>query len=221
MKTLIFFSLIFTLICRQSLAQIYVDPTTSAAMASQSVLINSQLNTSNEKLSLLQRAQLAVSAELGIANELQSRIFRGLTEVSSAVSSLLAVKDIAEISQDIFSDGKRAVQVASGNPALLLFAQSGADEFYSRAMRLSTKVATFVLHSSKENLLDAGERAKLLNHIVTELCILRGVIYGIYRAMYWAKIRGFWNSVNPYSSFINIDKRIAQEVISKSKLFKR
>lgn len=221
MKTLIFFCLILTLICRASLAQIYVDPSTSAAMASQSVLINSQLNTSNEKLSLLQRAQLAVSAELGIANELQNRIFKGLTEVSSAVSSLLAVKDIAEISQDIFSDGKRAVQVASGNPALLLFAQSGAEEFYSRAMRLSTKVGTFVLHSSKENLLDAGERAKLLNHIVTELSILRGVIYGIYRAMYWAKIKGFWNSVNPYSDFINLDKRIAEEVITKSKFFKR
>lgn len=221
MKIVFFLLLVLAMICQDSAAQIYVDPSTSAAMASQSVLINSQLNTSNEKLTLLQRAQLAVGAELTIANELQSRIFRGLTEVSSAVSSLLAVKDISEISQDILRDGKRAVEVAAGNPALLLFAQSGADEFYSRAMRLSTQVGTFVLHSNKENLMDAGERAKLLNHIVTELSILRGVIYGIYRAMYWAKMRGFWNSVNPYSRFINLDKRIAEEVVFKSKLLKR
>jgi len=221
MKTLIFFFLPLALIYRDSAAQIYIDPSTSAAMASQSVLINAQLNSSNEKLTLLQRAQLAVGVELTIANELQSRIFRGLTEVSSAVSSLLAVKDISEISQDILRDGKRAVEVASGNPALLVFAQSGAEEFYSRSIRLSAQVGAFVLHSAKENLMDAGERAKLLNHIVTELSILRGVIYGIYRAMYWAKMRGFWNSVNPYSGFINLDKRIAEEVIFKSKLFKR
>ncbi|RZM20644.1 MAG: hypothetical protein EOO88_35585 [Pedobacter sp.] len=221
MKTLILTGLMILMIGQTGFAQIYLDPSTSAAMASQSLLINSQLNTSNEKLTLLQRAQLTVSAELSIANDLQSRIFRGLTQVSSALSALLAVKDISDISQDIFRDGKRAVEVASGNPALLLFAQAGAEEFYSRAMRLSAQVSTFVLHSSKENLMDAGERAKLLNHIVTELSILRGVIYGIYRTMYWAKIRGFWNSVNPYAGFINLDKRIAQDVVFKSKLIKR
>ncbi|MFC3560179.1 hypothetical protein [Pedobacter jamesrossensis] len=204
-----------------SLAQIYIDPSTSAAMASQSVLINSQLNTSNNKLTLLERAQLSVSGELAIANQLQSRIFRGLTTVSSAVSSLLAIKDINEITQDILADGRRAVETASSNPALLLFAQGGADEFYSRAMRLSAQVGSFVLNSSAENLMDSGERAKLLNHIVTELSILRGVIYGIYRVMYWAKVRGFWNSVNPYSRFINSDKLIARDVIFKSKLLKR
>lgn len=221
MKNILLTVLFSAALCSGSIAQIYIDPSTSAAMASSSVLINSQLNTSNNKLTLLERAQLSVSAELAIANQLQSRIFRGLTTVSSAVSSLLAVKDIYEISQDIIQDGRKAVEVASSNPALLLFAQAGADEFYSRAVRLSAQVGSFVLQSSDENLMDSGERAKLLNHIVTELSILRGVIYGIYRSMYWAKARGFWNSVNPYSKFINLDKRIAEDVIFKSKLLKR
>ena len=221
MKNFLFTCLLVAVIGSSSFAQIYIDPSTSAAMASQSALINSQLNTSNDKLTLLERAQLSVSGELTIVNQLQSRIFRGLTTVSSAVSSLLSVKDIYEITEDILRDGRRAVEVASSNPALLLFAQSGADEFYSRAIRLSTQVGSFVLHSSNENLMDSGERAKLLNHIVTELSILRGVIYGIYRSMYWAKVRGFWNSINPYSKYINLDKRIAEDVIFKSKLLKR
>ncbi|WP_316806845.1 hypothetical protein [Pedobacter agri] len=203
------------------LAQIYVDPTTSAAMATQSVMINSQLSSTGEKLTLLQRAQLAVSAELGIANELQNRIFRGLSEVSSAVSSLLAVADIYDITQDIIRDGQKAISVAGKNPALLLFAQSGAEEFQARALRLSAQVSSFVLHGSKDNLMDSGERAKLLGKIVTELSIIRGVVYGIYRVMYWASIRGFWNSINPYAGYINLDKRIADEVLSKSKLLKR
>jgi hypothetical protein len=202
-------------------AQIYVDPSTSAAMATQSVLINSQLNSTKEKLTLLQRAQLTVSGQLAIANDLQSRIYRGLTEVSSAMNNLLAVKDIYEITQDIFSDGKKAISIAEKNPALLLFAQQGAEEFHSRALRLSAEVSGFVLHGSKQNLMDSGERTRMLGKIVTELSILRGVIYGIYRAMYWASIRGFWNAVNPYAGFINVDKRIADEVLFKSKLFKK
>ncbi|RYY52122.1 MAG: hypothetical protein EOO09_22235, partial [Chitinophagaceae bacterium] len=87
-----FYMLLFSGIPALLSAQVYVDPSTSAAMASHSVLINSQLNNTNETLTLLQRAQLSVAAELAIANDLQSRIYRGLTEVSSALSSLLAVK---------------------------------------------------------------------------------------------------------------------------------
>jgi len=221
MKTFLLFSFFSFIAWKATKAQIYVDPSTSAAMATQAALINSQLNTSNDKLTLIQRAQLAVTAELGIANDLQNRIYKGLTEVSSAVSSLLAVKDIYEMTQDIILDGNKAVSIAAKNPGLLLFAQSGAEEFHSRALRLSSQVGSFVLHGSKENLMDSGERAKLLSKIVTELNILRGVIYGIYRSMYWASVRGFWNSLNPYSGFINLDKRIADEVIFKSKLIKR
>ncbi|RYX78261.1 hypothetical protein EON76_06545 [bacterium] len=221
MKTVFFFLLTVLLNAGSLRAQIYVDPTTSAAMASQSLMINSQLSSSNEKLTLLQRAQLAVTAELGIANDLQNRIYRGLSEVSSAVSSLLAVRDIYDITQDILRDGQKAVSVAAKNPALLIFAQSGAEEFHSRALRLSSEVGSFVLHGAKDNLMDSGERAKLLGKIVTELSIIRGVVYGIYRVMYWASIRGFWNSINPYAGFINLDKRIADDVLAKSKLLKR
>lgn len=202
-------------------AQIYVDPSTSAAMATQSALINSQLNSTKEKLTLLQRAQLSVAGELALANDLQSRIYRGLTEVSSALSNLLAVKDIYEITQDIVDDGSKAIRIAEKNPALLLFAQQGAEEFHARALRLSAEVSGFVLYGAKDNLMDAGERTRMLAKIVTELSIIRGVIYGIYRAMYWASIRGFWNAVNPYAGFINVDKRIADEVLFKSKLFKK
>lgn len=213
--------LLMALFAMHSSAQVYVDPTTSVAMASQSLLINNQLDKSNEKLTLIQRAQLAVTGELAVVNDLQSRLYRGLSEVSSAVSSLIAVKDIYEISEDILLDGKKAVAIAAKNPALLLFAQSGANEFYSRAMSLSAQVSSFVLKGGSDNLMDAGERAKLLGRITTELAILRGVVYGMYRAMYWASVRGFWNSLNPYSGFINLDKRIAEEVVAKSKLIRR
>ncbi|WP_244950733.1 hypothetical protein [Pedobacter suwonensis] len=202
-------------------AQIYVDPTTAAATAAHAGVMNSGLSRTSDNLTLVQRAQLAVTGQLGIVNDLQSTIYRGLSEVSGVMRSLLSVKDIYEISQDIVIDVNKAINLASGDPVLLLFAEGGAREFKTRSINLATEVSSFVLKDGREALMDSGERAKLLNRIVTELTILRGVAYGMYRTMYWAKQRGILNSLNPYAGYINIDKRIADDIIRNAKMLKQ
>jgi len=179
--------------------------------------MNSGLSKTSDNLTLVQRAQLAVTGQLGLVNDLQSTIYRGLSEVSGVMRSLLSVKDIYEISQDIVIDVNKAVNIASSDPVLLLFAEGGAREFKARSINLAAEVSAFVLKDGREALMDSGERAKLLNKIVVELTILRGVAYGMYRMMYWAKQRGILNSLNPYAGYINIDKRIADDIIRNSK----
>jgi hypothetical protein len=205
-------------VCAQA---VYVDPTTAAAMAVHSGIINSQLNSTNNKLTLIQTGQLAVTGQLTAVNSLQKDIYKGLSEVSSIMRNLLAIKDIAEISTDIVTDVDKAATLAQGDPVLLLFAQQGATEFKTRAVALSSEVSNFVLQGGQSNLMDSGERAKLLNRIVSELSIIRGVAYGMYRTMYYAKMRGILNSLNPYSGFINIDRQIGDGIIQNSKTLKQ
>ncbi|WP_262245818.1 hypothetical protein [Parapedobacter soli] len=202
-------------------AQIYIDPAVAAATGAHAAVINGQLNTTNDNLTLIQRGQLAVTGQLVIVNDLQDKIYKGLSEVSSAVRNLLAIKDIADIGTDIIRDVGRATDIARSNPALLLFAEEGAREFKNRATALATEVGSFVTRGGRDNLMDSGERAKLLNRIVTELTILRGVAYGMYRSMYWAQQRGILNSLNPYAGFINIDKRIADDIVRNAKYLKQ
>ena len=218
MKLFLFFLLGLSL---NASAQLYTDPATAAAMAANSGIINRELGRTSDNLTLIQRAQMAVTGELVIVNDLQATIFRGLSEVSSVMRSLLSVKEIYEISEDIVIDVNKAMGIAQSNPALLLFAESGAREFKTRSVNLAAEVSSFVLRSGKDNLMDSGERAKLLNRIVTELAILRGVAYGMYRSMYWAKQRGIINSLNPYAGYINIDKRIADDIINNAKTLKQ
>ncbi|MBD1424042.1 hypothetical protein [Sphingobacterium arenae] len=220
MKRIIIISILSLTSCFAR-GQIYVDPAVAAATGVHAGIMNSQLNNVNDNLTLIQRGQMAVTGQLLIVNDLQDKIYKGLSEVSAVVRSLLTVKDIADISLDIISDVEKAMNIASGNPALLLFAEAGAREFKTRATNLATEVSAFVLKGGKDNLMDSGERAKLLNRIHTELTILRGVAYGMHRSMYWAKQRGILNSLNPYAGFINIDKRIADDVIRNSRLVKR
>lgn len=218
-KTLILMGMLF--FGMQLHAQIYIDPAVAAAEAAHAAVINGQLNTTNDNLTLIQRGQLAVTGQLVIVNDLQDKIYKGLSEVSAVVRNLLAIKDIADISTDIVRDVNRAMDIAGSNPVLLLFAEQGAREFKTRATNLATEVGSFVTRGGRDNLMDSGERAKLLNRIVTELTILRGVAYGMYRSMYWAKQRGILNSLNPYAGFINIDKRIADDIVRNAKYLRQ
>lgn len=216
MKTFMFLLLLGSL-SSNAAAQIYVDPVTAGATAVHSSIINKELNKTNDNLTLIERGQLAVTGQLTIVNDLQRQVYKGLSEVSGAVKSLLAVRDIVETGFDIIEDVNKALVIAKEQPQFLLFAEQGAREFKRRSMALSAEVSQFVLLGGVNNLMDSGERAKLLNKIRTELMILRGVAYGMHRSMFWAKQKGFLKSLNPYAGYLNIDERIADDIIRNTK----
>jgi hypothetical protein len=216
------FMLFFGLVAGTARSQeVVVDPTTSAAIAINSAVINGQLNTTNNNLSLIQKGQLAVSGQLVIVNKLQNDIYAGLSQVASVINNLETIREIATCGTDIVSDVEQAMQYAESDPVLLLFAEQGAREFETRAVTLATDVSAFVLQSGGKNLMDSGERGKLLNHIEREMEILRGIAYGMQRAMYWAKIKGIWASLNPWATWQDEDKRIATDVINNAKYLKQ
>lgn len=207
-------------ICSASGQTLVVDPAVSGAIAVHSSTINGQLNNTNSKLDLIQRGQLAVSGQLVVVNNLQNRIYQGLSQVAAIINNLNTVKEIADCGIDIVKDVESAVLLARSNPALLLFAEQGARDFQTRATLLAADVGAFVLRGGNENLMDSGERGKLLNHIANQMRILRGIAYGMNRAMYWAKINGLFRSLNPWATWQNQDVRIATEVLNNAKYLK-
>lgn len=201
--------------------EIVIDPATSAAIAVNAGIINSQLNTTNNKLDLIQKGQLAVSGQLVIVNNLQNKIYTGLSEVAAVLNNLTTIKEIADCGSDIITDVESSVQLARSNPVLLLFAEQGARDFQTRAATLAADVSAFVLKGGNSNLMDSGERGKLLNHIAQEMRILRGIAYGMNRSMYWAKMNGIFHSLNPWAEWQNEDVRIANDVLTNAKYLKR
>lgn len=222
MKIKIIFILLLCAFAQQLFAQeLVVDPTTSAAIAVNAGVINSQLNTTNNNLSLIQKGQLAVTGQLTVANTLQNDIYKGLSQVASVINNLESIQQITVCGTDIISDVEQAETLAQSDPVLLLFAEQGAREFETRAVALATYVSAFVMQSGGNNLMDSGERAKLLNHIESQLQILRGISYGMQRAMYWAKMRGIFQSLNPWATWQNEDKQIAISVLDNAKYLKQ
>ena len=221
MKTYYLLFMLCFLVRLATAQELVVDPTTSAAIAVNAGVINSQMNTTNNNLSLIQKGQLAVTGQLTIANTLQNDIYKGLSQVASVINNLESIKEIATCGSDIISDVEQAEQLAQSDPVLLLFAEQGAREFETRAVALAAYVSAFVMQSGGNNLMDSGERAKLLNHIESQLQILRGISYGMQRAMYWAKMRGIFQSLNPWATWQNEDKQIAISVLNNAKYLKQ
>lgn len=205
---------------RLSAQTLTVDPAVSAAIAVNAGIINGQLNTTNNKLDLIQKGQLAVSGQLVIVNSLQNKIYQGLSQVASVISNLNTIKEIGECGADIVSDVESSVKLAKSDPVLLLFAERGARDFQTRATALAADVSAFILKGGNGNLMDSGERGKLLNHIADEMRILRGIAYGMNRAMYWAKINGVFRSLNPWAEWQNQDVRIANDVLTNARYLK-
>jgi len=201
--------------------EIVVDPAVSGAIAVSTSTINGQLNTTNNKLDLIQKGQLAVTGQLVIVNSMQNKIYQGLSQVASVINNLSTIKEIAECGSDIVSDVESSIKLAQSDPVLLLFAEQGTRDFQTRAATLAADVSAFVLKGGANNLMDSGERGKLLNHIATEMRILRGIAYGMNRAMYWAKIDGIFRSLNPWAEWQNEDVRIANDVLTNAKYLKR
>ena len=200
---------------------ITVDPALTGAIITHAAAMNSGLDNTKNKLTLIEKGQTAVTSQLVIVNDMQNKIYKGLSEVSSILTNLSTIKEIGDIGIDIFEDTEKALAIAKSSPQLLLFAQENANDFKTRATRLALEVNAFALKGGAGNLMDSGERTKFINHIAGELRILRGLAYGMERTMYWARMKGFWKSVNPWQNYMNIDRRIAGQVVNTTGNLKR
>lgn len=198
-------------------AQVYVDPAVAGAQAAHATIMNQQLDKTNEQLTLIEKGQLAVTGNLTIVNELQSKIYSGLSEVSSVLGNLSSIREITRIGTGIYSDIEDMMALAEENPVFLVFVQQNARLFQLRATGLALEVQQFALKGGKDNLMDAGERAKLLNAILNEMLILRSYTYGMYRSMQFARMRGLFKSLNPFQGYIEMDMALVEEITRKRK----
>ncbi|QJD98607.1 hypothetical protein HH214_21615 (plasmid) [Mucilaginibacter robiniae] len=209
------------MLMRKAEAQVlYIDPAVSATQAAHSAIINSQLNATKDKLTLVERGQLAVTGQLGIVNDMQAKIYKGLSQVSSILTNLADVQEISRITIGMTDDINKGLAVAAKNPILLVFAQDQANYFYTRATKLALEVSSFALKGGGDNLMDSGERAKLIHKVLTEMLILRSLTYGMYRAMYYAQMRGVLRSLNPFQGYVNMDEQIMNDILRKRKYLK-
>jgi len=161
-----------------------------------------------------------ISLNLNAVLLVQDIIYRSLTEVDQLLRTGLTVRQIGQISTEIITECNLILHTVKDAPHLLLFAEEVTMQLKSRGLNLVAEVSGFVLKEGQNVLMDYTKRDQLLRKIVLELRVMRALAYSIHRSIYWAKLRGFFPSLNPYNQFINKDKRLVNDLLYKINLLK-
>jgi len=192
----------------------YTDLGTAGAIAMGSAALKTEQNKTNSNLTAIERGQMAVMGQLSFANSLQNKILKGLTEVSGTLTNAMYVQDIYKTSQSLSKNMAKAISIAAGNPELALFAEKQARHLKNRSLKLVLEVSR-VLTSGEANMMDAGERQKLIYHVYKELRLLEGTAFNMCISMHYAKMNGVWNSLNPFRMWVNQDLQIMKDILRK------
>lgn len=175
----------------------------------------------NEFLERINNSLKKVNLNCATVAAAQNMIFNGLTNVSSAVKAGLAIKNMASTCNDILRYSLLMAEMARQDPFLIFFAEQMYRDMYGRSLRLFGEISAFVLKEGNGILMDYGTRDELLKKIATDLHIISGITYVAYKAMYYAKIKGVFRSLNPFSSFLDQDRALVGEIIRNTKYLKQ
>ncbi|WP_316759983.1 hypothetical protein [Pedobacter aquatilis] len=148
-------------------------------------------------------------------------IFSSLTQVDQGLKSGLMIQDISQLLDEIYQQSSELVSYASSRPELLLFAERFSKQLKTRGVNLLTQVFDHILAEKADLLMNAEKRDALLRKIALELRLIRSLVFSMRKSMFWAAQRSLISQVNPFKDFLNIDKRMVDQIISHYKTLKK
>lgn len=217
LKAIFGFAVIFIISSKSYGQQLTIDPIMTGTVAIGGAQQNSRLDEMKDHQTKIQQYQALAVTQLGFINQWQKKMYDGLTTVAAVVRDSKNVLEATSIVNDIIKYQLDVANFAKGNPLLIIFAQKTEAEFKGKALNLVLYISTTALKGGKDMMMDAGQRAELINYIVTELRVIRGLAYTASRQMYWAKMDGIFRSLNPFAGYINQDKQIADDILRNYK----
>lgn len=134
--------------------------------------------------------QDSVKAKVEKIAAIQTEIYRGLTEVNTAIqnahSLVYAWNIITRITDDVIAIDTLVV----GHPELILIANRTEAALIDRLVGLKDYLVLSIT-GGRVNLMNGVQRTSLINHVLTELYIIKGMVYTIRHQMTMALKQGW------------------------------
>ncbi|MGC4130250.1 MAG: hypothetical protein QM564_12005 [Bergeyella sp.] len=194
----------------------YIDLTTTLAMKMAADKLENAQEETIEQQTKLQKAQAFVATQMAVANEIQNKVLKGLSEVSGTVTNGVQVMNIYnDINRSLIYAGE-VTELVKDKPQYSVFGIKASERVYKTGVELTTEVSE-LLQPGVLNLATAGDRNKLLFAVHEKVKMLQLWIYGIKYNLERAIRLGFWKSINPFQGYINTDKSIVENILQKYK----
>lgn len=163
-------------------------------------------------------AQKVIAVQMTYIKELEQKMYNGLKNVSIIITGARDIIYASQIAQDIGQYQQEMVNIATGDPVLLVVAVKTEAALIKRTADLLTYIYTVAIIGGDINLMNNKERLDIIKHVVRELRIMRGLAYGVVRKMRVAKYAGVMKTLNPFGmNYPNNGKAIVQSLLNDLK----
>lgn len=174
--------------------QVVVDPTVVSTLWANHAVQNTSLNNIKSEQNGIKNLQTTINIKLLQIKELQEKTYKSLKKVQSVVSQGKNVIYASTVAADIGKYQSQMIQTAKGNPLLYAVALKTELALINRTFDLFTYISTATT-GGDINLMTNIDRIKIINHVLDELRIMRGLAYSINRKMRTAKYSGVFKSI--------------------------
>lgn len=163
--------------------------------------------------------QKQISEKMVQIEYFQSKFYNSLKSVEAIIKTGKDIIYASDIAKDIGKYQKQMIQLAAGDPALLLVSAKTELELVNRTADLSQYIYQVAIIGTDVNLMDNKQRVDLLKYVINELRTMRGLAYAVCRQMKTAKRNGVLQSLAP-GTFKYKDNRskLVEQVLGDYKL---
>lgn len=134
--------------------------------------------------------QDSVKAKVAQIAAIQTEIYRGLTEVNTAIQNAHSLVYAWNVMNRILDDVMVIDTLVIGHPELILIANRTEAALVDRLVGLKDYLVLSIT-GGRVNLMNGVQRTSLINHVLTELYIIQGMVYTIRHQMTMALKQGW------------------------------
>ena len=177
--------------------QLVFDPAVVSTLVVNHTAQQAALNDIKEKETEILAAEHAITYKMIQIKELEEKMYNSLKSVQSIIGQSKNIVYASSIAQDIGKYQGQMMEIAQGDPELMLIAAKTELELVNRTSDLFTYIYQVAVVGTDVNLMSNADRLSLIRHVVDELRMMRGLSYSIVRRMRVAKHAGLVKSINP------------------------
>lgn len=179
--------------------QVVIDPAMIGTLWANHNVQNSQLNSIKSEQRQIKTYQSGIALKLAQIKALQDKAYKSLKNVQSVIRDGKNVIYASKIARDIGVYQRKMVDIARGNASLYLIAIKTELALINRTFDMYTYIAT-ALKGGDINLMSNIDRMNIIQHVINELRLMRGMAYSITRKMRVAKYSGTFRALlNEYN----------------------
>lgn len=215
MTKIILLGLLLLTICPYAQAQLNVELLHQLVQHSKDE--NKRQQTARDRQALTSTNEEVNRSKMSDLKEKYRRLQSRFHTLGLAIDASQIGLQAAPIISDIVRQQETIIRLAGNDPLLITLAYTTEVDLADRAYRLSQYLYALAISIGDINQMKASDRKLLFGHVLTELRRIAGTSRGLAANMYYTNRKRLLESVNPFSEFINRDRQLVENILSKLK----